>query len=138
MFTIKTLLPRILPLYKWTSDRRARHIQQRLLPPSHLLNISTEKRVSATDMACHLRSMSLPSRPRSNVEEELYSLEASISSPSITIKTISDGLIRLGDIYGIIEEIMCLPSNQVCSSEQKKMLDREMECSLELLDLCAA
>lgn len=89
-------------------------------------------------MACHLRSISLPSRPHTKVEEELQSLEACISSPSMTIDTISDGLRRLGDIYGTIEEIMCLPSNQVCSSQQRKMLDTEMGCSLELLDLCNA
>uniref|UniRef100_A0ACD5UQJ3 Uncharacterized protein n=1 Tax=Avena sativa TaxID=4498 RepID=A0ACD5UQJ3_AVESA len=39
-------------------------------------------------------------------------------------------------MYCSIEEIMCLPSNQVCSSQQRKMLDGEMECSLELLDIC--
>lgn len=89
-------------------------------------------------MACHLRSISLPSRPHSKVEEEMHSLEAYISSPSMNIETISDGLRRLGDIYGTIEEIMYLPSNQVCSSQQRKMLDGEMECSLELLDLCNA
>ncbi|KAG8087699.1 hypothetical protein GUJ93_ZPchr0010g8298 [Zizania palustris] len=54
----------------------------------------------------------------------------------MTIETIYDGLRRLGDIYSFIEEIMCLPSNQACSSQQKKLLDGEMECSIELLDLC--
>ncbi|KAL5230903.1 hypothetical protein ABZP36_029679 [Zizania latifolia] len=54
----------------------------------------------------------------------------------MTIETISDGLRRLGDIYSSIEEIMCLPTNQVCSSQQRTLLHGEMECSLELLDLC--
>ncbi|KAF0898350.1 hypothetical protein E2562_007200 [Oryza meyeriana var. granulata] len=89
-------------------------------------------------MAFHQRSISLPSRPLSKVEEELHSIEACISSASLTIDTISDGLRRLGDIYSSIAEIMCLPSNQVCSSQQRKLLDGEMECSLELLDLCNA
>ncbi|KAM0825983.1 hypothetical protein ACQ4PT_069182 [Festuca glaucescens] len=89
-------------------------------------------------MASHLRSVSLPSRPHCEAEEELCSLEACISSPSLAIETISDCLSRLGDMYCSIEDIMCLPSNQVCSSQQKKMLDGEMECSLELLDLCNA
>ncbi|KAG8048254.1 hypothetical protein GUJ93_ZPchr0008g13423 [Zizania palustris] len=89
-------------------------------------------------MAFHQRSISLPSRPLSKVEEELHSLEACISSPSITIEVISDGLRRLGDIYSSIEGIMGLPSNQVCSSQQRTLLDGEMESSLELLDLCNA
>jgi len=33
---------------------------------------------------------------------------------------------------------MCLPTNQVCSSQQRKLLDGEMESSLEVLDLCNA
>ncbi|GJN04215.1 hypothetical protein PR202_ga21740 [Eleusine coracana subsp. coracana] len=89
-------------------------------------------------MAYHQRSISLPARPHSKVEEELQILEACTSSPSMTIETTCDGLRRLGDIYNSIEEVMCLPSNQTCSSQQRKMLDGEMECSLELLDLCNA
>uniref|UniRef100_A0A0E0IFK0 Uncharacterized protein n=1 Tax=Oryza nivara TaxID=4536 RepID=A0A0E0IFK0_ORYNI len=116
------------------SRHKARHIK-----PNFPLNSQTHQRQSlAIDMAFHQRSISLPSRPLSKVEEELHSIEACISSPSLTIETISDGLRRLGDIYSSIEEIMCLPSNQVCSSEQRRLLDGEMECSLELLDLCNA
>uniref|UniRef100_A0A0E0AYP6 Uncharacterized protein n=1 Tax=Oryza glumipatula TaxID=40148 RepID=A0A0E0AYP6_9ORYZ len=87
-------------------------------------------------MAFHQRSISLPSRPLSKVEDELHSIEACISSPSTTIEVVSDGLRRLGDIYSSIVEIMCLPSNQICSSQQRRLLDGEMECSLQLLDLC--
>ncbi|KAE8798810.1 hypothetical protein D1007_25998 [Hordeum vulgare] len=48
-----------------------------------------------------------------------------------------DGLRSLANIYDGLEEIICLPSNQVCSSEQRNMLDGEMGCSIELLDLCS-
>ncbi|KAM3210472.1 hypothetical protein ACQJBY_064450 [Aegilops geniculata] len=90
-------------------------------------------------MAFPLRSVSLPSRPHiseAEVEQELLSLEASISS-SITIGTMCEGLMRLGNIYNGVEEIIGLPSNQVCSAQERKMLDGEMEGSLELLDLCS-
>ena len=86
-------------------------------------------------MAFHLRSISLPSRPQANateVEQEVLSLEASISSSTTTIGTMCAGLRRLGDIYNGVEEIIGLPSNQV-----GKMLDSEIEGSLELLDLCS-
>ncbi|KAL6858693.1 hypothetical protein ACP4OV_017695 [Aristida adscensionis] len=92
-------------------------------------------------MAFHLRSVSLPSKKHSNeneVEDELRSLEASISSPSMTIQDMCDGLRRLGDVYSHIEEIIHLPSNQVCSIHQRKMLDGEMDSSLEAIDLCNA
>ncbi|MBC2899515.1 hypothetical protein CFC21_112348 [Triticum aestivum] len=91
-------------------------------------------------MAFHLRSISLPSRPHATeteIEEEMLSLEASISS-STTIGTMCEGLRRLGDIYNGVEEIICLPSSQVCPYHQRMVLDGEMEGSLELLDLCGA
>ena len=90
-------------------------------------------------MAFHQRSTSLPSRPHvseTEVEQELHCLEASISS-SNSISTMCDGLRSLANIYDGLEEIICLPSHQVCSSQQRKMLDGEMGCSVELLDLCS-
>ncbi|KAM3354684.1 hypothetical protein ACQJBY_025417 [Aegilops geniculata] len=91
-------------------------------------------------MAFHQRSISLPSRPHASeteVELELQSLEASIPS-SNSISTMCDGLRTLANIYDVLEEIICLPSNQVCSTQQRNILDGEMEGSLELLDLCSA
>ncbi|XP_037445049.1 uncharacterized protein LOC119314438 [Triticum dicoccoides] len=89
-------------------------------------------------MAFHLRSISLPSRPHptgTEIEEEMLSLEASISS-STTIGMMCEGQRRLGDIYNGVEEIICLPSSQVCAYQQRTVLDGEMDGSLELLDLC--
>ncbi|XP_044978429.1 uncharacterized protein LOC123445506 [Hordeum vulgare subsp. vulgare] len=89
-------------------------------------------------MAFHQRSISLPSRPHvseTEVEQEIHRLEASISS-SHSISTMGDGLWSLANIYDGLEEIICLPSKQACSSQQINMLDGEMECSIELLDLC--
>ncbi|KAM3309637.1 hypothetical protein ACQJBY_030736 [Aegilops geniculata] len=91
-------------------------------------------------MAFHQRSISLPSRPQvseTQVEQKLHSLEASISS-SNSISMMCDGLRSLANIYDGLEEIICLPSHQVFSSQQRNMLDGEMEGSLELLDLCSA
>ncbi|KAF8669785.1 hypothetical protein HU200_050955 [Digitaria exilis] len=71
-------------------------------------------------MACHLRSSSAPSSPRSNktsVEEQLQILKATIASPSATFQTMSGSLMKLG---------------------QRKAAEEELEHSLVLLDLCNA
>ncbi|KAF8664773.1 hypothetical protein HU200_054495 [Digitaria exilis] len=80
-------------------------------------------------MACHQRSTSLPCLPYStelNVEQELQSLKAHISSPSPTIGAACDGLRRLGDVYSCIEEMMCLPSNQVLARMQQSLAELRM------------
>ncbi|XP_073012286.1 uncharacterized protein [Typha latifolia] len=87
-------------------------------------------------MACHIRSVSLPSRSHSaylKVEEELHKLRACMNSSPLTAQMMCDGLMGLGDLYRCIEEFLRLPSNQ---SQKKELVEVELEGSIRLLDLC--
>lgn len=102
-------------------------------------------------MACHQRSTSLPSMPRSTdsssvgQEQELQALKAGASSPSATIETTRDGLRRLGDLYSRVEKTLHLPSNQLAlrrrltqQQQGKTAAEEELDRSLALIDLCGA
>ncbi|CAL5008871.1 unnamed protein product [Urochloa decumbens] len=73
-------------------------------------------------MACHLRSVSAPSSPCSNktrAEEQMQTLKATISLPSVTVQTMSDSLMKLGSIYSCIDEVTCLPNSQRKAAEEE-------------------
>jgi hypothetical protein len=77
----------------------------------------------------------MPSSSRSSetsIDEQILSLKAAISLPSVSIKTMVDSLSKLGSIYNHIDALTCLPRSQ------RKAVEEELEHSLVLLDLCSA
>ncbi|XP_051199184.1 uncharacterized protein [Lolium perenne] len=93
-------------------------------------------------MACHQRSASAPSSPRSNnseVEQQLQSLSATISA-TVDIDTTCDGLKKLEVIYSCIDKMICTPGNQVilCQTQPRNAVEAELGRSLVVLDLCNA
>ncbi|XP_020079983.1 uncharacterized protein LOC109703679 [Ananas comosus] len=92
-------------------------------------------------MACHLRSISLPTRPHSlvlKVEEELQKLRDCVASPSLTAEMICSAFEGIRNLYDCIEELCCLPSirNGLSHPQQKKLVEEELDRSVKLLDLC--
>nr|CAD1821271.1 unnamed protein product [Ananas comosus var. bracteatus] len=92
-------------------------------------------------MAFHLRSISLPTRPHSlvlKVEEELQKLRDCVASPSLTAEMICSAFEGIRNLYGCIEELCCLLSirNVLSHPQQKKLVEQELDRSVKLLDLC--
>uniref|UniRef100_A0A453HMG5 Uncharacterized protein n=1 Tax=Aegilops tauschii subsp. strangulata TaxID=200361 RepID=A0A453HMG5_AEGTS len=128
--------------YAQRAERRATFLPFSSLPcPEEIYHHSFAP--SITNMSCHLRSTSLPSRPHFSeikAEEELHSLKTHFCRQPASIVTLSDGLRKLAQVYNCVEEIVRLPRNQVdlCLPQQKKMVEKELEQSLVLLDICNA
>ncbi|KAM3190214.1 hypothetical protein ACQJBY_068432 [Aegilops geniculata] len=96
------------------------------------------KSVISIAMACHLRSASVPSNPLSDgtdIQDQLRSLKAVMSSPSVTIQIVCGGLTELMSMYSCIDELTCLTSSS--QTQQRKAVEDKLERSLVLLDLCS-
>ena len=95
------------------------------------------------DQPFHVRSTSMPSRPQPlglRVEEELKQLRTVVASTSSTTPQMMCNRLReLGNLYDCVEEILHLPSNQqvLGHTHQKKWVEKELDQSIKLLDLCA-
>ncbi|KAJ3692866.1 hypothetical protein LUZ60_011961 [Juncus effusus] len=92
-------------------------------------------------MAFHTRSTSLPTKSHSYVlkaEAELHKLRASLSSSSHTSEIILDALQGVCNLYEYVNDILSMSSNQnrISHSKQRRLVDQELEKSINLLDIC--
>ncbi|KAJ3692858.1 hypothetical protein LUZ60_011953 [Juncus effusus] len=93
-------------------------------------------------MAFQARSISLPTKSHSYVlkaEAEFYKLRACLSSSSQTAQTILDALQGVCNLYECINDIFFMSSNQnsLSHSQQRRVVDQELEDSVNLLDICS-
>ncbi|KAJ4776907.1 hypothetical protein LUZ62_061164 [Rhynchospora pubera] len=93
-------------------------------------------------MACHTRSVSLPTRSHPfllKAEEELNKLQACIGSSSLTYEIMLDALKAVGHVYESINELLCMSSNQngFLHMQHRRWIEQELEESVKLLDICS-
>ncbi|KAJ3690850.1 hypothetical protein LUZ61_020014 [Rhynchospora tenuis] len=92
-------------------------------------------------MACHTRSVSLPTRSHpflQKAEEELKKLQACVDSSSLTYEIMLDALKAVGGVYESINDLVCMPSNQngLSHMQHLRWVEHELEESVKLLDMC--
>ncbi|KAJ4776906.1 hypothetical protein LUZ62_061163 [Rhynchospora pubera] len=91
-------------------------------------------------MACHTRSVSLPTRSHlflQKAEEELNKLRPCVGS-SLTYEIMLDALKAVGRVYESINELLCTSSNQngLSHMQHRRWVEQELEESVKLLDIC--
>uniref|UniRef100_A0A6N2LD60 Uncharacterized protein n=1 Tax=Salix viminalis TaxID=40686 RepID=A0A6N2LD60_SALVM len=111
------------------------------LKPTWLLksfNQRTSKKCRTNMAACHVRSISLPSRSHplnASVEDQLDRLRSSLTTSTSAYHKLTG----LKDLYECVEDFLQLPSTQqTLSNEQQKERGEEvLNGSLLLLDMCS-
>ncbi|KAJ4774946.1 hypothetical protein LUZ62_059203 [Rhynchospora pubera] len=93
-------------------------------------------------MACHTRSVSLPTRSHPfliKAEEELNKLQACMGSSSLTYEIMLDALKAVGRVYESINELLCMSGNQngLSHMQHRRWVEQELEESVKLLDVCS-
>ncbi|KAJ3690844.1 hypothetical protein LUZ61_020008 [Rhynchospora tenuis] len=93
-------------------------------------------------MACHTRSISLPTRCHPfllKVEEELNKLRACVDSSSLTYEIMLDAIKAVGRVYESINILLRMSSNQngLSHMQHRRWVEQELEESVKLLDMCS-
>ncbi|KAJ3690849.1 hypothetical protein LUZ61_020013 [Rhynchospora tenuis] len=93
-------------------------------------------------MACHIRSVSLPTRSHPfllKAEEELNKLRACMSSSSLTYEIMLDALKAVGRVYESINDLVQMSNNRngLSHMQHRRWVEQELEESVKLLDMCS-